>query len=608
MYFNQLATVVQHDSPSYSTLTNNYGYDNLGNLTGLTDARNDTTSNGFNVFNQLTSKLLPDQTLTETRAYDQAGNLTSLTHFNNVTTTYTYDALNRLLSRSTPGEPTVSFTYTATGKYLTSTAQDGMVSYAYNALDQLTTKTTPEGTLSYTYYASGKVESIISSNPDGSSNPNGASVAYTYDELNRLSIVVDNRLQGNQTTTYSYDNANNVATVQIPNQLTSTFTYDSLNRLTAMTAGTTSYIYALGATGNRTGATEGNGRTLVWNYDNIYRLTSETITDDTTNNGSNNGSVSYGLDQVGNRTSANSTFSSLSPGVGTYNADDQVSSESYDANGNTTRTANGNSYTYDSQNHMTQMTNGSTVINLIYDAFGNRVAKTVTNTATHASLTTQYLVEDDVNPTGLPQVIEELSGPIGAGVVTRTYTYGLQRISQNLSPTTSGNSTWTPSFYVYDGAGSVRELTDSNLKVTDEYEYDAYGNSFTKSGATPNNYLYRGEQYDSDLALYYLRARYYNPATGRFMSRDPEEGKIKIPASLHKYLYASSDPINRSDPRGRSDVEYFLIELEVDLAGGLEAYPEMKLQAAIVDDILECIDVMLSVGFSQGYVDTYCWP
>ena len=92
----------------------------------------------------------------------------------------------------------------------------------------------------------------------------------------------------------------------------------------------------------------------------------------------------------------------------------------------------------------------------------------------------------------------------------------------------SGNSTWTPSFYVYDGGGSVRQLTNSAGAVTDEYEYDAYGNSFTKSGTTPNNYLYRGEQYDSDLGLYYLRARYYNPATGRFLSRDPLEGRPKI--------------------------------------------------------------------------------
>jgi RHS repeat-associated protein len=64
--------------------------------------------------------------------------------------------------------------------------------------------------------------------------------------------------------------------------------------------------------------------------------------------------------------------------------------------------------------------------------------------------------------------------------------------------------------------------------------------------------FYRGEQYDPDLALYYLRARYYNPLTGRFMSRDPNGGYISEPASLHKYLYANGDPVNGTDPSGRA--------------------------------------------------------
>ena len=173
--------------------------------------------------------------------------------------------------------------------------------------------------------------------------------------------------------------------------------------------------------------------------------------------------------------------------------------------------------------------------------------KTVTTAG--VTTTTQYLVEDDVNPTGYPQVLDELTGPIGSAAVTRTYTYGLQRISQDQI---AGN---VLSYYQYDGGGSVRQLTNSVGQVTDSYEYDAFGNSFTKVGTTPNNYLYRGEQYDSDLGLYYLRARYYNPATGRFLSRDPEDGGAIDPGSLHKYLYANGDPVNGWDPDGRADEE-----------------------------------------------------
>ena len=194
---------------------------------------------------------------------------------------------------------------------------------------------------------------------------------------------------------------------------------------------------------------------------------------------------------------------------------------------------------------------------LASSAFGERVAKSVNG------VVTRYLVEDDVNPTGIPQVFDELNG---ADQVTRSYAYGLQRIDEEQVL----NGSWTPSFYGYDGGGNVRQLTDSNGNPTDTYEYDAYGNSFTKSGATPNNFLYRGEQYDPDLGLYYLRARYYNPASGRFYSRDPKDGHRKNPQSLHKYLYTNGDPVNGIDPRGRED----LVECaEVSAAGGCAALP-----------------------------------
>ncbi|MGA2877161.1 MAG: RHS repeat-associated core domain-containing protein, partial [Nitrososphaerales archaeon] len=298
-------------------------------------------------------------------------------------------------------------------------------------------------------------------------------------------------------------------------------------------------FYQLGVTGNRTGATEGNGRTLTWNYDGIYRLTNESISNDPANN---NGSATYNLDPVGNRLSAVSSLTSIASGSFSYNPDDEVSSETYDANGNVLSTG-GMTYTYDSENHMTSATGNGKVVTMVYDAFGNRVSKTVNG------VTTKYLVEDDVNPTGLPQVLEEVQN----GAAVRTYTYGLQRISEAQSI----NGTWTPSFYGYDGAGSVRQLTNVLGAVTDEYEYDAFGNSFTKTGTTPNNYLYRGEQFDSDLGLYYLRARYYNPQTGRFLSRDPEDGNPTDPKSLHKYLYAGGDPVNMIDPMGReAEIEY----------------------------------------------------
>ena len=373
--------------------------------------------------------------------------------------------------------------------------------------------------------------------------PVDGSLSTGWDDLNRLTSVAGANLVGNGTTTYSYDSASNVGSIAYPNGISAQFTYDTLNRVATATSQVSSYTYQRGPTGNLSNVVELGGRTVNWTYDGIYRLTNESVTGDTSGE---NGAVGYTLDAVGNRSQDTSSLNGITPGSWGYNSDDEVSSESYDANGNVTATG-GKSFTYDSENHLMSMTATGTSASVIYDGDGNRVAKTVNG------VTTYYLV-DDLNPTGYAQVVEELSS---AGTVERQYTYGLQRINQQQML----NGSWTPSFYGYDGGGNVRQLTNSAGTVTDTYEYDAFGNALVTTGSTPNNYLYRGEQFDSDLGLYYLRARYYNPTTGRFMSRDPESGNGLDPKSLHKYLYAGGDPVDMADPSGRAELfEKALIE------------------------------------------------
>jgi uncharacterized protein RhaS with RHS repeats len=212
--------------------------------------------------------------------------------------------------------------------------------------------TTPEGTLSYTYDLAGNVTSVTSS------NANGVSVSYTYDDVGRLSMVVDSRLQGNHTSTYTYDLASNVATAVYPNQSQSqptNFTYDPLNRLTALSTPVSNYSYQLGPTGNRKSATEGNGRNLNWSYDGIYRLTGESINSDEPQN---SGSVNYVLDPVGNRKSATSSLPGINPIAGAYNADDELSAERYDGDGNAWNSG-GNYFAYDSENELKSMNRGA---------------------------------------------------------------------------------------------------------------------------------------------------------------------------------------------------------------------------------------------------------
>jgi RHS repeat-associated protein len=259
----------------------------------------------------------------------------------------------------------------------------------------------------------------------------------------------------------------------------------------------------------------------------LYRLTGETIAADP--NGAN-GAATYTLDPMGNRLSLTSTLSAVPSTTSTYDANDRQNGSTYDQNGSPL-SSGANTYAYDFENRLKQ----AGTVSIAYDGDGNRVLMTAGGTAT------AYLV-DSLNPTGYPQVLEELVG----GAVQRVYTYGTSRISQSQYL----NNTWTTSFYGYDGQGSVRFLTDGTGAVTDRYTYDAFGNQLAASGTTPNLYRYVGEPFDQALQLIYLRTRYMNPASGRFWTMDSAQGDPFDPPSLHKYLYADGDPLNRFDPLG----------------------------------------------------------
>jgi RHS repeat-associated protein len=300
-----------------------------------------------------------------------------------------------------------------------------------------------------------------------------------------------------------------------------------------MTVGTpasalASYSYALGPAGNRTAVTEFGGRMVTYTYDDLYRLTSESIANDPHGV---NGNISYSYDAVGNRLSRASTVAPVTSQNSTYDANDRLTSDGYDGNGNTT-SSTGSNYTYDFENHLTSADGGT--IRYLYDGDGNRIAKTV------GGVTINYLIDSN-NPTGSSQVVDELQG----GILVRSFTYGYSLIAQR-TPGAGG-----PNFYQYDAQNSVRQLTNAAGSVTDTYDYDAFGNLMSRVGTTANDYLYTAEHFDTSLGLYYLRTRFMNPSRGRFVTMDTFEGLASDPPTLHKYLYVQNNPISMRDPSGR---------------------------------------------------------
>ncbi len=144
---------------------------------------------------------------------------------------------------------------------------------------------------------------------------------------------------------------------------------------------------------------------------------------------------------------------------------------------------------------------------------------------------------------GTPQTIEEWSREgNGAAQLEATYLFGDDLIAQSRDGTTK--------YVIADGFGNTRALADTGGAVTDTYTYDAWGNVIGRTGGTLLQHLYRGEQRDDAARLYYLRARWMDPAVGRFTQMDAYAGADRDPQSLHKYLYVNSDPVNRIDPTG----------------------------------------------------------
>ena len=575
-----------------------YAYDEAGNQISQIDAENRETKFEFDSLGRRTKRILP-ALQEETFIYEDAGNLTSKTDFNGNTTTFTYDSLSRLLTETPdpiafPSAATIVYTYTDTGQRSSMTDESGVTTYIYDERDRLFSKATPDGTLSYTYDPGGNLTSTQSS------NFNGVDVSYTYDSLNRLDTVEDNNFVPPGVSTYGYDLVGNLKTVTYHNGVTHTWAYDNRNRLTGLlvtdsgSLSIANYQYTLDQVGNRTQVVELSGRTVDYTYDNLYRLTNELIGNDPSGPV---GDVSYTYDAVGNRLDRASTLLGINNQTFTYDNNDRISGDIFDDNGNTVQ-SDGNIDEYDFKNRLVKRTKSDgTVIRLAYDGDGNRVGKTVTPSA-GSPVTTKFLVDRN-NLTGFAQVLEEIE----AGVVKRVYTYGLDLIS--VDQEIAGQ--FELSFYVYDGLGSVRALTDTSSLVTDSYDYDAFGNVLDQTGSnTPNSYLFTGEQFDSDLGLYFLRARYLNAETGRFHTIDRFEGRNLDPISLHKYLYANANPVNLVDPSGNLSTAEILFTVSVVGTLTKLAVPRIlraTLGNKVFEQYSECVTSFIDKYYNLGGIN-----
>jgi len=124
---------------------------------------------------------------------------------------------------------------------------------------------------------------------------------------------------------------------------------------------------------------------------------------------------------------------------------------------------------------------------------------------------------------------------------TNTFYYGADRIAQKHGASLD--------YFLGDALGSVRQLTDANGLVMSGKSYEPYGEVRASWGDGATAYGFTGEQTDVT-GMVYLRARYYTPEAGRFITHDTWAGDYQNPLTQNAWNYTSSNPINRIDPSG----------------------------------------------------------
>jgi RHS repeat-associated protein len=286
-------------------------------------------------------------------------------------------------------------------------------------------------------------------------------------------------------------------------------TYDGLSRLTQVKrtdlvipspVETTSYAYD--AVGNRLRVAAPAGTTTNL-FDSADRMTKT-------------GTLTFAFDKAGNRTSE-----ALSGG-GTIQ------------------------YTYDSVNRLTKVLTPTREIRYVYDGDGNKVEETIINRSTGAATTWKFLVDPS---TPLPVILQELRfDNFGTALKEEIKYLHAGGVLQQVVTPTGGTSAF--SYFHADGLGSIVTLTTANGSVGRQIRYDLWGRKETQSGSLRTRFGFTGEQQDLETGLVYLRARWYDPRHGIFLSRDPYQGTKGLPVSMHPYQYVHNNPATLVDPSG----------------------------------------------------------
>jgi RHS repeat-associated protein len=548
-----------------------YEYYPDGQIKKITDARGRETKFEYDYLGRQSKKTWPDGS-DETWEYDGVGNLVRRELTDHTIYVFTYDNRNRLDIAeygSGTNSQIVDYDYDAAGNVLTVKDITNplnvivMNKYTYDALNRPTLVELPTGqTVGYEYNAAG--ERLKLTTPAGVVN-------YIYDMQGRLKTVTDSTVVG--TADYVYDAAGRLDTLTLPNGVVSEYEYTRRGWVETLTQRQSAlgpilakfdYTNGYDAAGNRVSGTETlNGNTsyettvsISWSYDDANRLIFEERKHSTS--GTPFRTTSYVYDDAGNRESETLNgettiylYNNLDQLTSTLHPTEGTTAYTYDGRGNLTQVSVNNvvqsSYGYDVRDRMVEAyVPGSSII-YSYNDDGRRVAETINGV-------TKRFIWDEFSAYG--DVVAETDA---SNAVTASYVLGGNQI---LWQTVSG----TTHFLLADAQGSTRTLTDNvsqNAQIQSTYNFTAFGETLDHNGSADSRYLYTGQQFDPLTQLYSLRARYYSPSNGRFLSRDTWAYNYQNPVEFNRYVYAANNPVRYFDPSGNNGTEHASINMKV---------------------------------------------
>lgn len=522
--------------------TQTYEYDLFGNVLKSVDRNGDTISYAYTPLGHLTSVNSSKDNTSISYLYDKLGNRISMTDMTG-TTNYRYNTYNQLV-KETKGSVVKDYTYDLNGNQISFKITDnGKVTldetYSYNNLNQVSGITAADITANFTYDSNGNMLTY---------RRNGISTSYTYNSVNMPTSVTTNKgsVRYEKDTMTYYLNGNKKTTNDVNNN-TTTYIYDGLGRLSSE-KNTDGYsaLYSYDNYGNRIekAVDDGdNSQNVCYTYDKNNRLTSETFA---VQGGQETNRYFY--DANGNQTYKNIEKSIISTQKG-------YSLQLNDS-------GNGTEYEYDGLNRLVKADDGTSVATYTYDGNNLRQSKTVNG------ITTQHIYN------GMNVVQEKERNSLKA-------TYH-RADNQIIYSEVNGSK----NFYVYNAQGNVSKLVNTAGETVSDYTFDAFGVQRTVNGDVYNPFRHNGEYYDEELGYTYLRNRYYDNASGRFISEDP------VRDGGNWYSYCNSNPVNYVDYFG---LRYYNAQndTEEDIQKGMETDP-----IAIIDG--ESIEIRVKISFTYN--------